>query len=619
MSSAEPEVTLLIDLARSEDERVEMAGLRAAFPGAVVLAAYDLPAPGSININSCLSSEEFVQEQALLARQLDHHLDENIVANPRCRELIDGMRGQIFEHNLHELHKWIYTLARFLEGRDPSSIRILLPKRRTSSGMALFEAEGEVSTNRMARLLYRRTDYLLHYLDRFLEVGGFHRRERFALPRRDWVGPVGRRLLRTYGILGLRAATHLKNWLRHRPSAAVEPPGEAQVLALSRSVVHSDYLASLVHMNVAAPVVVDSPFHYPRTYKATCELFDGNVSHLYEHISFGVQIRQFVRSLWDLARHDLGIGGRPNVTAFPFFGMKVCLSTCVREAISARFEHEMVASGVRRYLGKYEAIKTFVHCEMFTSYAPYFAKVCRDLGVKSYQMAFGTYEMRPVARSVFGDGFLCFSKGQEDSFRSVHENDERLIYRGNLYIDSSLNSGDEAAEIERRLASRSILYFSQPYAEAEEDEVVEWLASYCDSNGYYLTAVLHPRGRMSGPISLQSPHRVVDNSEYLAAREDFEREAAIAVTRTSNIGYQLLLRKVPLINVLAFPHDQLVRQEYFDGYPLLCGSKGELHGTLADIHGSIQGFYEFRSRFIYESYRNLGAVELSRFLTEVSK
>lgn len=617
--SPQAQLTLLIDLAQTEPEKAVMADVIAGYPDALVVAAYDREGRTSVNVNACLVLDRFLASQAALAEQFDAYFDREKACNPAHAQLIDGMRCQLFDHNLHELHKWTYTLAELLDGYDPSQVTVLLPAAPTSSGIVLFEGEGEVSTNRLGRILYRRTDFLLHYVDAFMKARGVARGTRYKRPGRDWVGPGGRRLLRSYGLLALKGCKHLLHRLRHRKAAGLADSESTRVLAMTRSVVHSDYIAGLVRSGAAAPFVMDSAFHYPKTREESAKLFGGPSAHLYDHVSIGTMLGQLVRSFRDLVRLDLGIMPRPKLSPFEFDGLQVSLQTCLREAVTARFDYEILVRGVADYLTAHPRTSILLHCEMFTSYAPFLAKLCAERNVKCFQLAFGTYDMRPVAECVFGDGFLCFSEQQQESLRKVKRNDPRITYKGNLYISAPADAGSAATEIERRLAARHIVYYTQPYKESVEDEIVEWLSGYCMDNGYRLTVVLHPRGRIGAPIPSGALCQVIENSDYLAKREQLLSEATLAVTRTSNVGYLLLLRGVPLANILISPEDRLITQEYFDGYPLVLHSTEQLAAALSGIERKLGEFYSFREDFVVRSYRGMGVQKFSDFLSEESR
>jgi len=610
------ERTILIDLSRTDREKAAMADVLARYPHAIVVAAYDRDGGNAININDCLSSDEFIISQEELVSHLDLHFAHWAADNPRHAALVQGIEGQLFEHNLHELHKWTFTLGTLVRGCDMAQVALLLPDARTSDEVALFEAEGEVSTGGLGHILYRRTDFLLHYVHTFLSMRGVTQVTRYRTGRRDWCGPTGRRLLRTYGLLTFKAGKHLIHRLRHRVAVSTAGADRPTILALSRSVVHSDYLATLVRSGAAAPIVMDSALNYPYTRDASDSMFGKASAHIYDGVTIGTIFHQFLRSWRDLMCVDLDVAPPVSVPDFEFDGLSVSLKTCLREALTARFEAALLVAGIRHYVAAHPEITVLVHCELFTAYAAYLAETCKDMNVRCYQAAFGTYEMRPVAECVFGDGFLCFSQNQQDSLRKVRGLDPRVIYRGNLFIKSSsdADADADAAEVEVRARARHIVFYAQPYNEHVEDELLLRLSRFCEDHSYRLTVVLHPRGRIGGPVPVGEFCRVLKNAEYLAVRDVLESEVTLAVTRTSNIGYQLILRGVPVANVLLSPADYLVEQEYFGGYPLKFDSMDQLYQAVSDVQTKLEQFYQFRASFVARSYRGLGVAQLSDFL-----
>ncbi len=614
--AADAEQTILIDLSRTDREKTAMVEVLARYPDAIVVAAYGRDGGNTININDCLSSDDFLASQAVLASYLDAHFTHYTAANPAHVALIQGIEGQLFEHNLHELHKWTFTLGTLVRGREMARVKLLLPDARTSDGVALFEAEGEVSTGGLGHVLYRRTDFLLHYVRAFLSMRGVTQIAGYRTGRRDWLGPTGRLLLRTYGLLTFKAGKHLVHRLRHRVDVSSVGVNRPTILALSRSVVHSDYLANLVRLGAAAPIVMDSALNYPHTRDASNRMFGKASAHVYDGITIGTIFHQFLRSWRDLMRFDLRVARPVALPDFELDGLAVSLATCLREAITARFEAELLVAGIRRYLAAHPEIRVLVHCELFTAYAAYLAEACKDMGVRCYQVAFGTYEMRPVAECVFGDGFLCFSENQQESLRKVRGMDPRVIYRGNLFIKSSSDTDVDAAAVDARTRARArhIVFYSQPYNEHIEDDLLSRLSRFCEEHGYRLTVVLHPRGRIGGPVPVGGFCRVLENVEYLAVRDALESEVTLAVTRTSNIGYQLILRGVPVANVLLSQADHLVEQEYFSGYPLKFDSMDQLYQAISDMQTKLEQFYRFRASFVERSYRGMGVTQLSDFL-----
>lgn len=615
ISQSENSLTILVSLARTDSEKAVVRGLCASYPEAIVIAAHDVDHEPSLNINRCLASSEFFDSQAVLAAGLDAYLDSSKQRNPTDRVLIDGIRCQLFEHNLHELHKWTFSLDQLIRGWDVSKITVLLVSARTSDEIALFEAEGEISTASGGRFLYRRTDYLLHHIHAFFRARGVTQFVRYKSGGRDWLGPVGRRIMRTYGLLAAKGGMHLHHRWRHqfraRPNLARAISSDNVVL--SRSVVHSDYVASLVRSGAATPIIMDSALRYPDTLEVSAALFGSDVAHIYDYVSVFSIIKQMSRSFIDLLKIDFGLK-KTFIRPFTFEGLQISMAGCLREAVSAGFEQRLLSLALRNYFRAYPGTTNLLHAEMFSPYAAHIGQVCEENQVKCYQLAFGTYEMRPITECVFGNGFLCFSENQKSSLRSVRNYDPKIVYKGNLYLNSSSNGEDLAESVSRRLEARKLVYYAQPYNEVAEDEIIEYLTAFCRENAYKFYIVLHPRGRISGNINSSKFCRVLSNREYLLDRAEFEKDVTLAITRTSNVGYQLLLRSVPLVNLILDDKDLLVKQEYFEKYPLLFYSLHNFELSIGNISSLLVSYYEFRDKFIEKSYKNVDFLQFSKFL-----
>lgn len=604
---------LFIDLSRTDHEKAAVDKIVARFPNATVVAAHERKEHLAVNVNTCLGSDLFWVSQATLAQRFDAYFDGYRDRNLAYDALIDGMRGQIFEHNLHEIHKWLFTLDELLQSRDVSTLTVWLPKARSSNQMFLFEAEGEVSTSRLSHMLYSRTDFLLRIIEIFLANMGINTRS-YGPITRDWIGPRGRSLVRTYGLLAFKAYKHIVRKLTHISSGQTDEIDHSSVVALTRSVVHSDYLSELVKAGHATPLVQDGILNYPDNMRAADKLFGRKSLHFYDVLTLWAIIKHFLRAFRDLLRIDIGLFPRSMGASFTVHGVDISLKTCLREAITNRFECDILSDVVRDYLIKNPHKKTFIHCELFTSYAPFLRKVTRSLNVKCYQVAFGTYEMRPVAQCVFSNGFLCFSTQQERSLRGVRKGDMRIQYRGNLYYNESAGNNFQSNEIASRLTSRHIVYYTQPYNESVEDRIIEFLAKWAEENGYAFSVVVHPRGRANDLEAIPGSFRIIYNAEYIVIRSEIEASTTLAVTRSSNVGYQLLLRGVPLANVLLSPIDRLVRQEYYEGYPLVVETIEQLAEKLVGLSEVLVQFYMFRDNFVRSSYRGEGVSQFTAFI-----
>ncbi len=609
---------IFLDLSDRSEQSANLRATAAARRCDLFVTSFGESAGGLLNINDCLLDPDFLQSQTRLAERADELFERWKGAPQRLALPIDGSRVQLFDHNLHEVHKWLYTVGRLVKSHPTSEIVAYLPNAPSRNRMYLYEAEGETSESPIRRLLYKRTDFLLEIIAQYLCGAGV------AIDRYPWeswrrLGLWVRAAIRQYGVLLGSFAAHALNIIRHRKRhEKLVSPGlrAARTLMISRSSVHSDYLAPIVKIEPVAVLVADNFRSYPRNLDASASFFgDRPWIHLYDILSLGDLLRALLTTLAALLTYRREAQRAPGREVIEVEGTRVCLRQAFREAIVMGLEGAMVARGVDKLLRAAPEIRRILHCELFTHHAAYLASLGKHRLVDVHQVAFATYEMRPLPKFIFGNEFLCFSTAQIRSITKIWGEDSRLTYVGNPHLAEENQGGEVVGQrVRERASNRVIAYFSQPIFEDVERKLVDALVSTCEHRGYKLLIVMHPRDRDDKYDHLGRRALVMRNREYNDRRTEIECTLAFACTRTSNVSYFLLLRGIPVVNLLTSPHDFVVKQEYFEGYPLIGYDVGFMADLMDDPLGAATRFFRFRADFLRRSYDNLGVASFARFL-----
>lgn len=558
----------------------------------------------TIDVNDCLTRAEFLVSQHRLKSQLDGEIDRLI---DECGSLEIPFRAaaiQIFEHNLHELHKWIFTIRELLRSQNDCHPRLFIPAPTGCSEIVLYDAEGETSSTGFRTLAYNRRDFLPGLIAQAIQNAT--RTEVFLYSKRsikDEVILSCRKWLRVYGVLLARGAIAVRNYAKLVMIGARDPfanPGiDAEVLLVSRSTVHSEFFAGLLGRREFEVLVQENVFSEGRNcdYLRTLnpQIAVNNVLQYLRWKDFAASAIQCVKSISRSKR------ATPTVVQLSEIGLAMDLSFAIKEHLAHSFESRILARALdRRLAAAGSRVSKVLHCEIFSPHAPYIEQAARRRGVATHQFAFGTYEMRPCVRFVFADRFFCFSKRQYDSMLSVGVPEDEIEYIGNpLVLDSGehFGCGGTGGSVERKL-----LFFCQPIRDNEERVLLDNIARFAREFQMSLAVVLHPRDSEAKRKAYSEFCTVLDNVTYLKNRDAIDRSASFAVTRTSNVAYRLILAGVPVMNVLMSAADRLVVQEYYAGYPFVFDSVWKTESVLLDIATARKKFFEFRSSFIERNF-----------------
>jgi hypothetical protein len=571
----------------------------------------------------------FLEEQRAFVADFDAAASAAAAAGDERFGALAANFATLWTTNFAAAHLWLFALARLVaECRaERSQLVILLPRAPASRLVYLYEAEGETSTTSWRALMYSRPDYLLAVIRAYLE--------QFPEVRIEWYGApwLARRLplrfvrvLRSYGVLALRVLIHVRNRLRHFRMAGRRPAGEGVERSvepvscvLTRAHAHTEYVRNLARAPDVEFLVADGFRSYPATFNLFRRVTarSNGVRHLYDHVG-----------AWTIVRLGLGVAARMLADEFtargplhlPAFegryGVAIPSRQLVREGLVSSFEPLLVATALEDYLSTRPSVGSFVHCELVSQFPRYLDDVCSAAAVASIQVAFGTYEILPTPRFVHATRFCCFSETMRVAMLAQFPwLEDAVRYWGNLFIDEC---GDARARGASRIANRAVVFFSQPIDEEHEFLVVSQLAEWCAGAGYRCLVALHPRDRADKFAALGSRVEVLHYRDLLPQREAVLESVTFAVTRTSNIGYYLLLAGVPLINVTASPQDLAVVHEYYPGYPLRATTLAEMRSLLDRAEESQVAYEAFRAGYIGTSWLGSGWQTFLRELRCVS-
>lgn len=560
--------------------------------------------------NAVLEDPQFLADQERVRKELTSYINELRNTHPKLAEMLTANAPLVFEHNLHELHKWAYTLKKIID-KSRFKIKVMFPRAYSANHLFLFEAEGETSATRVKSALYKRTDFMTQLLREYAVSIGIDHGEYSPSPTilSRW-SYIARRITRTFGMAIARGLMHGRNAMQHHRNTSLRLPTlQSELLVIARSVVHAEYFSTLLKDQRTICLVQDGLGVYPKVLQRAKIEGAVQIVHCYDHVRPLQILRltlQVVRELCSFtlqARHD----SRPYV--FTLDGMPINMITAIKECIAASIDTRLLTTAISIIASRADFhLKGVAHSELFTAY-PHAIKAATDkFGIPTLQFAFGTYEMRPVPDFIHSDRFFCFSHDQREAIlRMANSFDAtRVCYAGNLLIESQRNNSQENFDDAEEPHRDTILYYSQPYDEAI-DEALITVIRITNSLNLSLKVVMHPRERAEKFLNFSKDLRILTNEMYIEQRPALFKNTLFAITRTSNVGYQLLLNNIPLINYLTTAKDGLVKHEYYDGYPLLARSEEQLKRILESSEEHIEKYRDFRELYIKRSFENKGS------------
>jgi hypothetical protein len=564
-----------------------------------------------VNVNEVLSDQQFFVDQERVCEELNKFIRGLHGFNLKIAELLTTNAPALFEHNLHELHKWAYTIKK-ITSSSPGKFIILFPCAHSANHLFFLEAEGETSATRVRSVLYKRTDFLLALLREFvISLGVDHDKYGPKTPILSRFSYHARRKARTLGMTIARGLMHWRNSLLHQPKNPLPPADkQRQLLVVVRSVIHAEYFSALLKDQRILCLVQDGLAVYPKVLARARLEGASKIIHCYDLVSPSKILILTFRLLFKSLKFTLESLRNRRHYVFVLDGMPIDLTTSIKECIVGSLDTLLLSTAISSVASRQEyCLKAIAHCELFTAYPRAIKTLASRLRIPTFQFAFATYEMRPVPDFIHADHFFCFSLQQRKSILSVKNRFEhsRVDYAGNLLIGHSI--GDDDINAKGAGLKNIVLYYSQPLDELA-DEAFLSVKRITDSMDLSLKLVMHPRENPEKFMKYGHDLCVLTNEMYIKQRAILFAKTLFAVTRSSNVGYQLLLRNIPLINYQVTAKDALVKHEYYEGYPLLVQTESQFIDILKNAQYYIGKYREFRGAYIKTSFDDKGANEV---------
>jgi hypothetical protein len=203
---------------------------------------------GIYNVNAALNDPDFLCAQERVRNELKVYVKELLKTHPELGKILIANSPQIFEHNLHELHKWTYTLKKIID-KSRRQIKLLFPRSYSTNHLYLLEAEGETSATKVREALYKRTDFMAQLLKNFANSLDIDHEEYDPLLTfsKRWEYH-SRRILRTFGIAIARGLMHSRNAFKHHsnaPHPSTAEKGQLPVFDLFQLVKGAEHVAGV--------------------------------------------------------------------------------------------------------------------------------------------------------------------------------------------------------------------------------------------------------------------------------------------------------------------------------------------------------------------------------------
>ena len=575
---------------------------------------------GIFNVNAVLEDPEFFSDQGRVRDELLSYINSLKKTQPTLAELLTANAPSLFENNLQELHKWSYTLKKIINTSGLMT-KIMFPRAHSENHLFLNEAEGETSATWIRSALYRRTDFLPKLLKECvsnlgIDCGEYGPSETILS---SWQYHA-RRIVRTFGMTIARALMHSKNAVRHHRKILPAPlAAQIQLLVIVRSVIHAEYFSALLKDPRTICLVQDGLGAYPKVLLRAKIEGASQIIHCYDLVTTLQILKLTFQTLRELCSFTFQAYQDSRPYIFTLDGMPINMTTVIKECMVGSLDTSLLVKAIAIVASRADfEIKGVAHSELITAY-PFAIKAgCEIFQIPTLQFAFATYEYRPQPNFIFADRFFCFSVDQRDSILElVNPPDPAIVcYAGNLLIDSSKDDFKGKPKDRNSALRDTILFYSQPFDD-EIDESIIIVKRITDAMNLTLKVVMHPRERAVKFIKYGADLCILTNEVYIEKRSELFKKTLFAITRNSNVGYQLLLRDIPLINYLSAVKDALVKHEYYKGYPLLVYSEEELAQVMESSKEYIEKYRIFRKSYIERSYLHKGADDVIATIFEV--
>ncbi len=572
-----------------------------------------LSEPGFCNANEVLEDRKFLADKERVLNELTSYIDSLKKTHPKTAKILTANAPRIFEHNLHELHKWAYSLNKIINA-SRFKIKVLFPGAFSANHLFLNEAEGETSATWIRSFLYRRTDFLTLLLKDFLNAlevdhGEYGQTETFL----SRYGYYARRINRTFVMAIARGLMHGRNVLRHQRNILRTPlEKQSQLLIVVRSVIHAEFFSNLIKEQRSICLIQDGLAVYPKVLHRARVEGASQIIHCYDLVSPLKIIGIIFRLLRELLSFDFQVRKDLQSYIFTLDGMSINMTTLIKECIASSLDSRLLSISISTIASRADfQISGVAHSELITEYPSAIKAVCEKLHIPTLQFAFGTHKMEPAPNFIFADSFFCFSIDQRDAIlKQSNIFDARAVcYVGNLLIDSSEKKRRESIDVNLYRIRKTILYYSQPFGEST-DEALMSVKRVAETMKLSLKVVMHPRENAESFLKYGKELCILTNENYIEQRLELFNETLFAITRNSNVGYQLLMRGIPLINYMVTTKDAVIEHEYYVGYPLLARSEEKLLDILKSPLEHIEKYKTFRRSYLEQNFMNKGVNDI---------
>lgn len=555
------------------------------------------------NVDDVLKAQDFSLELIKVVNDFNEQF-AFIETMPDLRtNYLRSAKTLLFEHNISAVIKWLYTLKILEKEYGHKNLCFVLPRRIGSNQIALLEAEGEISTFKTAKLLYRKTDFLPNFLRQFCKFHGFEIKfsNYYSISYKFQIGRLYRKFLRIYVHIFVRIQLVLFRYIFRKNKNKTRKNIGATILAFSKANAHSEYLAKLVNRDATFCLIQESLISNGQVDAASQIMFKENkYANIYDYVSTLDLIFCVGACIKDLCKTILY--NMFESRSIEIYDIKISLNLVAIEAVIMKFEFLILEKAIKRFRTFNPDVKTLVHCDLNSLISTFLeqSSVCKSLNL--FQLAFGSYVVKALPDFVRGTEFLCFSDNQRKVLSQMALNPIKVQYRGNMYVDSNSYN---VSDIQNRLSKTSpvLAYCTQPYDKEGEKKLILILQSMSLELGFNLVIIYHPRDSvLEFPGDPQSHVRLLDNIEYVTNKEQFDREFSFIIMRHSNIGLRFIFKGIPVINVHLAEVDKLIVQDYFEGYPLLFDNVDALRKALSNTKKTTDQFFKFRSNFLNQVY-----------------
>jgi hypothetical protein len=568
----------------------------------------------TVLVSDTFDSEEFFIEHAELSKRFLEWVNSIKGMRPFVADCMFANQSNAWDHNLRYVHMWLYSVRHCMAENLNKRFVFYLPKSRTTSQILLYEAEGETTRQNLSKLIYKRTDFLLHYIIQYLsslpcvEIRWYKETRRGA----GLVPLFVKRLVRSYGIHLFRATCHLKNRLEHFLTSAKKTEGLSDLadpvfVVVVRGQAQAEYLSQLGGCSNAIFIICDNFLRYPDTWRLFDQITKGSAcaKSLYDFTGTFRIIKSGVRILVELLRFDVShiVNSPSSFNLAGPYPVRIDTWQLFREAIVNSYEPTLLCKAVFELNKSVPRLCAIMHMEQATAYPFFLHKQSRGLGLKTIQMALGSYRFAPFVRFIWADVFLTYTVLMRDSLlRYDIYSDSDIQFWGNLLFQESTGklSGQDSGR------EKKIAFLTQPYEMENERELVAILRRWCRGNLFSLDIALHPRDAKDKYTAESSIERVLEHKQLSPMREDWTRSVSMAVTRTSTAAYYLLMCDTPFVRVIWSTADTTVTQDFENGYPLSARTEKELVNILNNLDVSQAEYHRFRDGYIEKSIARMG-------------